>query len=131
MKFLMTDLKRCKNCGYDLTDGMFVADGQTICPSCFAQGGGRSELSEDFGWYGCGYAVCKSGGAIPGWIPPVDDPEAWQEFIEGFGAAHADDIDHKEAEAILSGRTDEIETTSDALLRILKFPLWDQIKGLA
>jgi hypothetical protein len=72
----------------------------------------------EFGWYGAGWASFKSDRISQGFMPPVTDKEAVKEWLEGFGAAHADCPDEEAIEGILQGDFSRGESFEDALLRI-------------
>ncbi|MEZ4527696.1 MAG: hypothetical protein R2941_17395 [Desulfobacterales bacterium] len=120
----------CENCGYAESASLLTIkrNGKTlsVCPSCYAPDGKRTEEPE-FGWYGAGFAVGKGEYIPPGFVPPLDDSKAWQEFLAGFAHAHADYPDDEAQAGILEGDFTKGEPFDSMLLRILKFPLYEKI----
>lgn len=49
---------------------------------------GRSE--PEYGWFGAGFATLKGNELVPEHIPPLEDKKAVEEWLKGFGMAHAD-----------------------------------------
>lgn len=82
----------------------------------------------DFGWYGAGWACFKSDRLIPGFFPSLDDEPALFEWLDGFRAAHADDLDDEIIAGILEGDFSRGESFDNALFRILKFRIYDYLE---
>jgi hypothetical protein len=121
----------CDNCTYAESPSLLtiISDGKTlsVCPSCYAPDG-KKTTEPNFGWYGAGFAVGKGEDIPPGFVPPVDDVRAWDEFLAGFAHAHADYPDEEAVIGILEGDFSKGEPLDSMLLRVLKYPLYMTIK---
>jgi len=74
----------------------------------------------DFGWFGAGYAVFKSGTQDPDFYPPLNDMEAQRQWVDGFGAAWVECPDDEAVESILFGDGTGGESIGEALVRALE-----------
>ena len=86
----------------------------------------------DFGWYGAGWAAFKSG-KIPDpqsqWMPDFTDGAGWLQWLDGFGAAHADYPDEEAIEGMLEGDFSRGETFEAALERVAGPEVFGRIQG--
>jgi len=64
---------------------------------------GIMAVTPEYGWYGAGFAVFKGGKLSPEHTPPLDNQEALNEWLQGFGHAHADYPSMESMELMLEG----------------------------
>jgi len=90
------------------------------------------EISE-FGWLGAGFSAFFQAPIDPDYLPPLDDPLAQSEWLDGFAMAHAERPDEEAMESILYGNGMGGESMEDALRRqLLDYPeLTSTLLGLS
>jgi len=120
-------MKKCGNCGYDDRLMSIPNRGLSVCPSCYAVDGNPNTIPE-YGWYGAGFSVGKGEHLYPGAIPPTSDKKSWVIFLHGMEHAHADYPDEEAVAGILQGDFTRGEPFESFVLRILKFPLFEQVQ---